>query len=66
MDINLLRSKMALHGDTQSTLAEALNIAPQTLCIKLSQEYDFKQSEISIIAKRYNLTSDEIKQIFFN
>lgn len=66
MDINLLRSKMALKGDTQADLADVLDITPQALSSKMTQSYDFKQSEINIIAKRYDLTGDEIKQIFFN
>lgn len=66
MDINLLRSKMALKGDTQNDLAAALGITPTALSSKMTQSYDFKQSEINTIAKRYDLTGDEIKQIFFN
>lgn len=66
MDINLLRSKMALKGDTQADLAAALEITPQALSTKMTQSYDFKQREISAIAKRYDLTGDEIKQIFFS
>lgn len=66
MDINLLKSKMVLNGDTQVALAAALDIDKNTLCFKMNQKNDFKQSEIDIIAKRYNLSGDEIKQIFFN
>ena len=66
MDINLLKSKMALNGDNQVDLSEALDITQNSLSFKMTQKSDFKQSEIDIIAKRYNLTGDEIKQIFFN
>lgn len=66
MDINLLRSKMALKGDSQNDLAAALGITPTALSSKMTQTYDFKQSEINAIAKRYDLTGDEIKQIFFS
>lgn len=57
---------MALNGDNQVRLAEALNITKNAMCLKLQEKNDFKRSEIEIIAKRYELTSDEIKEIFFN
>ena len=66
MDVNLLKSKMALYGDNQVKLAEALNITTNSMCKKLQEKNEFKRSEIEIIAKRYELTSDEIKEIFFS
>ena len=66
MNINLLKSKMALYGDNQVKLAEALNITKNAMCFKLQEKNEFKRSEIEVIAKRYELTSDEIKEIFFN
>ncbi len=66
MNANLLRSKMALHGDMQVDLAKDLNITAMGLSNKMNQKNDFKQSEIDFIAKKYDLTADEIKEIFFN
>lgn len=66
MNVNLLRSKMALNGDNQVALAEALEITPNTLCFKMAEKNDFKVSELDIIVKRYNLSGDEIKEIFFS
>lgn len=66
MDANLLKSKMVLKGDTQNDLAMALDVSRATLSFKMNQRTNFKQSEIEIISKRYDLSSDEIKQIFFN
>lgn len=66
MDVNLLKSKMALKGDTLNELANALNITRNALYCKMSQIYEFKQGEISIIADRYELTNDEIRKIFFS
>ena len=48
------------------SLAAVLEITPQALSSKMTQSYDFKQSEINTIAKRYELTGEEIKQIFFS
>ena len=66
MDTNLLKSKMVLKGDTQNDLANALDVSRATLSFKMNQRTNFKQSEIDIITKRYELSSDEIRQIFFN
>lgn len=66
MNFNKLRSKMALYGDTQRTLAEALNVSQNSMCKKLQDKFEFKRSEIEIIANRYELTNDEIKEIFFS
>lgn len=66
MNANLLRSKMALHGDMQVDLAKELNITAMGLSNKMNQKTDFKQSEIDFISKKYDLTADEIKEIFFS
>ena len=66
MNINLLKSKMVLHGDGSKELAEALNITRPCMSLKLNERTDFKQYEIDIIIKRYDLTGDEIKEIFFS
>ena len=62
----LLRSKMILFGDTNETLADALNISRQTMSAKINGKVDFWQSEIKLIVERYELTNDEMEQIFFN
>lgn len=60
----LLKSKMTLYGDTQESLAKYLSLTRQTLSRKISGEYDFTQTEMSLIKKRYNLTDEEFAQIF--
>lgn len=63
---NLLKSKMALYGDNNETLAEALGISPQRLSAKINgtNNAEFTQSEIQIIKERYNLTDNEVVEIF--
>lgn len=56
---------MVLHGDTQRTLAEALEMAELTLSKKLNEKNEFTQSEIKAIKKRYNLKPEEVDAIFF-
>lgn len=65
MDLNLLKYYIKKNDDSLVNLAEALNIKYNTLSMKLLGKYEFKQSEIQIIAKRYQLTADEITKIFF-
>jgi transcriptional regulator with XRE-family HTH domain len=61
---NLLLSKLTLKGDTQEKLAEYLGIAMKTLRSKLNDESQFTQKEIIKIKKRYNLTNDEVVELF--
>lgn len=68
MKKNLLEAKMKIHGDIQSDLAEAIGISLQTFNYKLNGKNgaEFSQSEIQKIKTRYNLTSEEVDEIFFN
>lgn len=61
----LFKSKMKLYGDTQESLAEHLGIAFTTLNRKIRGGGDFVQSEIKCIALKYELTPEELKEIFF-
>lgn len=63
---NLLKSKMAAFGDTEfvSALAKILCISRSTASRKLSGDKAFSQSEIVVIAQKYGLSAEEIKEIF--
>ena len=66
MNAKLLRSVMALFGDTNASLAEFLGITEQSVSNKINEKgTEFKQGEISKIKARYNLSSDMVDQIFF-
>ena len=67
MDKNLFISKMKLFGDTQSDLAQVLNLSLVRMNAKINETdgAEFKQSEIAAIRTRYNLTMEEVDQIFF-
>lgn len=62
----LLKSKMILYGDENfsQSLSELLGISRQTAASKLCSKSSFSQHEIASIAKRYCLTSEEIRKIF--
>lgn len=62
---NLLEAQMVLHGDNQTSLAKAMNVAQNTLMWKLQGKYDFKQKEIKFIADRYKLDIQQVSEIFF-
>lgn len=68
MDINRLKSKMALYGDNGGDLAEYLSISRSTLSGKMNETNgaEFTQNEILKIKARYQLTGSEVDEIFFN
>ena len=65
MNKNVFKSIMVLHGDTQKTVADALDVSPQTVGDKLNGLTDFTQSEIQALAERYKLTPAQVDEIFF-
>lgn len=67
MNTNKLRAKMALNGDTGTTLSEALGLSQQRFSAKLNgNNAEFTQGEIQLIKDRYNLTAEEVDDIFFD
>lgn len=67
MNKAMLRSFMALHGDTNKSLADALGITEQSLSAKANESgTEFKQGEIAKIKERYQLTAAEVDAIFFS
>ncbi len=66
MNANLLKAKMILFGDEKfvECLASILDVSRQTASAKLNGTRPFTQPEISTIAKRYQLTGDELREIF--
>lgn len=67
MNKNLLVSKMKLFGDTQKDLSDALGRSLTRTNAKINglDEAQFSPEEIKVIMARYNLTPDEVIQIFF-
>lgn len=65
MDKNLLRYIMAKNGDRQEDLAKAIGIPQSALSCRLNGKCSFRQDEMNIIRKRYELTAEEMESIFF-
>jgi DNA-binding transcriptional regulator YiaG len=55
------------NGDRQEDLAKAIGISPQRFNAKLNETdgAEFTQGEIKSIRERYNLSADEVDEIFF-
>ena len=67
MNKPLLKSIMALHGDSVPTLAKYLGKTAQSVYNKMNETgTEFTQGEISKIAKRYNMTAEQVVDVFFN
>lgn len=66
MNKQLLRSIMALYGDMNKDLAEWLGISEQSVSAKINERgSEFKQGEIAKIQKRYDLSPEQVINIFF-
>jgi hypothetical protein len=67
----LLKSIMALHGDSVPDLAELIGKTPQTVYNKMNEyevngkKQEFTQGEITIIAEHYKMTAEQLKDVFF-
>ncbi len=67
MNKELLRSIMALHGETNKDLAELLDISEQSVSGKINENNtEFKQGEIAKIRHHYSLTAEQVTNIFFS
>lgn len=68
MNKQKLRSFMLLNGDTYKSLSDYLGISKSTFSSKINETNNcgFTQKEIVKIKIRYNLTSENIDDIFFN
>lgn len=66
MNANLLKSKMVLKGieNYVGAIADLLGISRTTASKKLSGETTFSDNEMKLIKAAYDLTSEEVVQIF--
>ena len=64
---NKLESQMKLFGDTAGDLAKFIGISRATFSYKINEKSsEFTQSEIAKIKEKYNLTADQVDNIFFD
>ena len=65
MNITELKAEMARQNISIPRLAKLIGIGKKTLYSRFETSSDFKQWEISAIAKVLKLSSDDILKIFF-
>lgn len=65
MNTKLFKSIMVLNGDNIKSLASKMNISRQTLSLKIDGISEFKPSEIFTISQNYNLSINDVYEIFF-
>ena len=67
MNANELRAQMARHGDNNVSLAKAMNKSESTISCKMNGKRNmrFSQTEMQFIIDRYNLSAEDVMQIFF-
>jgi len=65
MDMHKLRYFMGVNGDNQAGLAKALGLPQSALSARMNGHTEFRQREIDEIRKRYDLTADDLQEIFF-
>ncbi len=66
MNSNKLKGLIVSAGETQAQLAEAMGISLSRLNAKINEtDAEFTQREIAFIRDRYNLTDNQIADIFF-
>lgn len=66
MDKKLFESKRTLFGDTQESLAAYLGKTVQTVNAKINGNGTWDQDEIRMIKNRYQLTPEEVTDIFLS
>lgn len=67
MNKRKLNAVMQLHGESQQDLADYLEMSLSRLNAKIN-EYrgaQFRQNEIAAIQKHYDLSAEEVNEIFF-
>lgn len=70
MNVNKLRGLMMIHGDTAADLADALGMSRQSFYNKTgflsaNRLSEFNRNEIQVIIDRYDLSTEDIMDIFF-
>ena len=60
-----IRDSIKESGLKLSYIAEKLGMTPKTLALKISGEYEFKQSEIRGLCELLNLTPEQRDAYFF-
>ena len=66
MNVNILKSKIALYGMTIEGLADNIGISKAAMYRRLNGKYSFKANEIKAISEILSLSSSDVIDIFFS
>ena len=66
MNTSLFKMYMIKNHETQLSMAQFLGLPQSAISARINGKTDFRQSEIKMIKKRWNLTDQETVDIFFN
>lgn len=66
MDTRKLRALLTLNGDTLADLAEVIGCSYTAISNKMAGRSDFTQPEMLKIIRQYELSSDQVNDIFFD
>lgn len=64
MHKNAFRSVMVYHNDNTAEIAKYLGVSRVAVSDKLNGRYDFRLAEIEMLTKRWNLTPQQVYDIF--
>lgn len=65
MNSELLKSFIGKARDTQEALAKACGLSLSSLNAKINGHASFRQDEMDVIRKRYNMTAEDVEKVFF-
>ena len=67
MDVLLFKYFAGKNGDTMRDVAKAIKISTTTMSNRLTHKCgDFSRADIATLKKRWNLTNDQVAEIFYN
>jgi hypothetical protein len=66
MNTKVIKSQMVLHDETNETLANYLKQSVPTISKKINGKLPFTSTDISLLARKWNLTDEQVVNIFIN
>ena len=65
MNFKKLKDRLFINGFTYEEVAKTLNISTTTFSNKINGKVDFTLTEIRKLTQNFNLTDEQLKDIFF-
>lgn len=67
MNVKLFNYYQAINGDSRQSTAKVLGIRPETLSNKINQKRGgvFTIKDVAILQKKWNLSNDDVVNVFY-